>query len=364
MMASILHSCATNLPRGSQHDVSEDVRLRTSPGIRAFVSADDVARRAGVSRSAVSRTFTPGASVSAETRRRVISAAEALGYHVNHLARGLIRQRSGIVCLIASDVDAPQIARLVRTLTQRLQDHGRVAVLLSLQGAEMTDAVLQQALNYRAEATVVLSGTPAESIVRSALASGQRLVLINRSDTIPGPDHVRVQNGEAARVAVRTFVRAGCRNLAFVGSARRTPSLASREEGFLDSARELGLEPQVMLAGSSATYENGRAAARALFTGPVRPDGIFCFNDLMALGVLDSVRHDFGLSVPDAVSVIGFDNIPQADWLSHRLTTFDQPFEAMADAAVSLIARPDGDQAEPTALSFAPSLVWRDTVRR
>jgi DNA-binding LacI/PurR family transcriptional regulator len=363
-MPRFLHRCASLSWKDLARTVSDEAGLRTRSGGRAFVSADDVARRAGVSRSAVSRTFTPGASVSDETRRRVISAAEALGYHVNHLARGLIRQRSGIVCLIASDVETPQIARLVRTLTQRLQDNGRVAMLLSLKGADVTSSVLQQALNYRAEATVVMSGTPSESIVRSALASGQRLVLINRSETVTGPDHVRVVNETAGEAALRAFVRAGCRNLAVVGSARRTPSLTAREDSFIGAARVLGIEPQMVREGEGPSYDNGRAAARVLFTGPVRPDAIFCINDLMALGTMDSARLEFGLAIPDDVSVIGFDNIPQAEWLSYRLTTFDQPFDAMADAAVDLIIRERADGAEPVSLAFPPQLVWRDTVRR
>ena len=82
-----------------------------------------------MSRSAVSRTFTPGASVSAETRRRVLEAAEALGYHVNELARGLMRNESGIVCLIVSDVATPYRSHLLCELTLLLQNAGKVAML-------------------------------------------------------------------------------------------------------------------------------------------------------------------------------------------------------------------------------------------
>lgn len=330
---------------------------------RSFVSADEVARRAGVSRSAVSRTFTPGASVSDETRRRVMSAAEALGYHVNHLARGLTRQRSGIVSVIVSDIEAPQIARLVRALSERLQAEGRVAMVLSLEGGDDPGSILQRALHYRAEATIVVSGTPSQAIVRSALASGQRLVLINRDDPLAGPDNIRIRNEVAAETALRAFLRAGCRNLALIGSERRTPSLALRESAFLGAARALGLDPQVASRGVEAHYENGVAAAQALFTGPQRPDAVFCVNDLMALGAMDSIRHDFRLSVPDDVSVIGFDDVPQAAWASYGLTTFSQPFEDMAAAAVALVAEGPQD-GEPACLEFAPSLVWRRTVRR
>ena len=98
---------------------------------RVFVSAQEVAERAGVSRSAVSRTFTPGASVSPETRRKVLEAAEALGYHVNHLARGLMRNESGIVCLIVSEIGTPYRSALLRALTQQLQLSGKIAMLIN-----------------------------------------------------------------------------------------------------------------------------------------------------------------------------------------------------------------------------------------
>ena len=97
----------------------------------AFSSAKQVAALAGVSRSAVSRTFTPGASVSEETRQRVLSAAERLGYHVNHLARGLMRQSTGIVCLIVADSDTPYQARMLRALTRSLREVGKVTMVFS-----------------------------------------------------------------------------------------------------------------------------------------------------------------------------------------------------------------------------------------
>src|ERR1051325_4488054 len=98
---------------------------------KLFVSAQEVAERAGVSRSAVSRTFTPGASVSPETRRKVLEAAEELGYHVNQLARGLMRNESGIVCLIVSEISTPYRSALIRALTQQLQLSGKVAMLIN-----------------------------------------------------------------------------------------------------------------------------------------------------------------------------------------------------------------------------------------
>ena len=102
--------------------------------VRSFVSAQEVAELAGVSRSAVSRTFTDGASVSDATRRKVLQAAEQLGYHVNHLARSLIQEQSGIVCLIVAEIATPYQARMLDALSRRLQAIDRVAMVINTSG--------------------------------------------------------------------------------------------------------------------------------------------------------------------------------------------------------------------------------------
>ncbi|WP_407050852.1 LacI family DNA-binding transcriptional regulator [Methyloraptor flagellatus] len=328
----------------------------------AFVGAREVAIRAGVSRSAVSRVFTPGASVSEETRRRVLDAAAALGYHVNHLARGLISRSTGIVCLIVADLETPQQARLLRALTVELQAIGKVAMVLSTDGrGEAGEAVLRQSLHYRADGTVVVSGTPAETVIRTCLDNGQRMVLINRDDRIDGPHNIRLDNATVARAALQAFVRGGCRRLAVVDTGNPTPSLIERETAFVAAARDLGLDVAVVREGAVARYEDGVAAGRRLFTASTRPDAVFCVNDILACGVMDAARREFGLRVPEDVSVIGCDNIRQSDWLSYQLTTFDQPIDAIVARTVELL----GDDAPETPLRVVlpPTLVWRRSVR-
>jgi DNA-binding LacI/PurR family transcriptional regulator len=328
----------------------------------SFVTAEDVAARAGVSRSAVSRTFTPGASVSDETRRRVLAAASDLGYHVNHLVRGLVRGRTGIVCLVAANIDAPQVSRMVRAVSGCLQSSGLVSMLMSIEGpGDDAASVLRQTLNYRAEATVILSGTPAESLVRTCLDNGQRLILINRDDRISGPDNIRLDNASAARTALRAFLQGGCRRLAVVNSELGTPSLAAREFAFVASAHALGLEVEVVRRGLVTAYEYGQSAARDLFTGSRPPDGVFCVNDLLAFGVMDTARSEFGLRVPEDVSVIGFDNVGQAGWLSYGLTTFDHPVQEIGREVVRLIEQEATP--EPVRIELPAPFVWRRSVR-
>jgi len=221
---------------------------------------------------------------------------------------------------------------------------------------------LRQTLNYRADATVVMSGTPSQSIVRSCLDNGQRLILISRDDKIAGPDNIRLDNEAAAQLAFASFLRAGCRKLAVLNSDLGTPSLAAREAAFVAECRKAKLDVTVIREGGMTSYENGLIAARRLFSGKERPDAVFCVNDLLACAAMDVARREFGLRVPEDVSFIGFDNMRQAEWLSYGLTTFDQPVEEIADH-VTALATENGNERSPARVEILPKMVWRSSVR-
>ncbi len=330
---------------------------------KLFVSAQEVAERAGVSRSAVSRTFTPGASVSPDTRRRVLEAAEALGYHVNHLARGLMRNESGIVCLIVSDVATPYRSALLRELTLQLQNAGKVAMLINTDRSDgSVDRALRQAIRYRADASVILSGLPDKSITQLCLRNGQRLVLINRDDDQPGPLKINLDDYESGGRIATAFVRAGCRTLAFANSEAGTPSLMGRERGFIAAAARLGMEVIVERYGWTG-YEAGKVLAQRMLTRTERPDAVFCATDLLACGFMDAARHQFGISVPDQMCIAGFDDIEQASWSSYDLTTFAQPVSMIASHAVEWLSKAEDAAGEEHSVRLTAELIWRGSIR-
>ncbi|GLK84560.1 LacI family DNA-binding transcriptional regulator [Ancylobacter defluvii] len=316
-------------------------------GARGFVSAQQVAERAGVSRSAVSRAFTPGASVAPETREKVMRAAAELGYQVNDLARGLLANRSRLVGLVATKPEVGFRAHLVSTLTAALIRRGNVPFLINTGSSPAELEAAQAALfGYRAEATIILSGSPPASFVELARRNGQPLISIGRSE--PGCDHVRIDNDGAARAAARLFVARGLTRLGLAGSASGTPSIVERERAFVDEARRQGA--QVASArGADTDYAGGQAVAGQLFAGSERPQAIFCVNDLVACGLMDAVRGRFGLRVPEDVAVIGFDDIPEASWDAYCLSTFRQD---PAEIAARTIAHLDRRLTDPAA---APS---------
>ncbi|HFZ8993583.1 TPA: LacI family DNA-binding transcriptional regulator [Citrobacter freundii] len=338
---------------------------------KAVVSAEDVARRAGVSRSAVSRTFTPGASVSEAMRARVMKAAQELGYHVNHLARSLVRNRSGIVCLIVSDVATPYRASLVSWMTQFLQEAGKVAMIINTDRSDSSvSEALQQAINFRADASIILSGMPDSGITQLCYQHGQHLILINRDETLPGSLSINLDSMHAAETTLMAFLRAGCRRLAFANSLAGTPSLMKRESDFLIAASRAGMTVTVERFGNTS-YESGRILAHRLLTRQQRPDAVFCVTDLLACGFMDEARHSFALRIPEDLCVVGYDDIPQSGWSSYNLTTFAQPVEQFArDAVRWLIAREQHtDELPPRAeqlndnFIYEASVVWRGSVR-
>lgn len=304
-----------------------------------------MAALAGVSRSAVSRTFTDGASVAPETRARVIKAAEALNYHVNHLARGLSKPESRPVCILVSTLRKPYHAVLLDHITTALQQAGRIAIVINVGSApDDAEQALIQTMNYRAAATIVLSGTPPARLVERCIGTGQRVILVNRGDDLPGVCHIRIDYARAMEQAAQLFHRGGHQKVAIITRAERSHSLAERETLLRDALQDLGIEVDVW-RGNSTTYETGQIGARDLFLSRCPPDGLFCINDLLACGAIDALTQELGRAVPRDVAVLGFDDIPQAAWQAYSLSTFAQPYAGITTALVDLLTCDDLESA-------------------
>jgi DNA-binding LacI/PurR family transcriptional regulator len=259
-------------------------------------------------------------------------------------------------------MSTPYRANLIRAMTQQLQNAGKVAMLINTDRSDgSVDLALRQAIRYRADASIILSGMPDRSITQLCLKNGQRLVLINRDDDQQGPLRINLDDAEAAGRVVTAFVRAGCRRLAFANSQAGTPSLMAREHGFVAAAKAAGL-PVLVERHGPTNYESGRVLAQRLLTLGERPDAVFCATDLLACGFMDAARHQFRVSIPDQLCVAGFDDIEQAAWSSYDLTTFAQPVDRIAREAVAWLVN---ERQEPVdqSVRFRPDLIWRSSVR-
>jgi len=330
---------------------------------RSFVTAADVAKRAGVSRSAVSRTFTPGASVSNEVRERIVRAADHLGYRVNRLAQSLINARSNVIGLVGTDLHQPFHAELLATLSAALLANGFQCMLLNAANAGRDmGALITRVLEYRVGAIVVMTGTPPSRIVEECLTHGVPVILVNK--LLPGlaVDTVVADHAAGGRLAAEHLLAAGCRRLAVVSSAARTASLMGRLNAFRTRVADAGLRVRVWQDGPT-DYRAGSEAARAILVEEPF-DGVFCVTDLLALGFLDAARSEFDRRVPEDLSVIGFDDIPQAGWSAYQLTTFCQPVHDLADEVMKAIRhRAEAPVTSRTLSTIPVRLVARATVR-
>lgn len=325
---------------------------------KSYISAQQVADLAGVSRSQVSRAFTPSASVSPKTRAKVMAAATTLGYHVNHLARGLLTEQTQIVCIITTDLNTPYQGALLDALSTELQHAGKVVMVINTRSSSSAASeALRQSLNYRAEASIIVSGQPSDELTQLCLDNGQHVVVLNREPSLAGVDSLDLQNQTAATQACQHLATAGCRQLALVTSGRQTPSLLRRAEAFIACAEQLQLPVHCYRQGDS-DYETGKQAALDLLTQAPAIDGVFCVTDLLACGFMDAARFELGRQIPEDLCIIGFDNIEQASWASYQLTTFAQPLTAIAKAVVEKIVTQSH-----ASVVFSPQLIRRQTLR-
>lgn len=327
---------------------------------KRVVNSSDVAKLAGVSRSAVSRTFTPGASVSPEVREKVLKAAKKLGYRVNRLAQTLnARGSSNLVGVVGANIGMPFIAKQLDLLSLGLLHKGLQCLLLNAADARQDIAPLIELIfEFRAKAIVVLSGEPPNAILEECKRRGVKLILINRMMEAADADLILTDDLGGARLAAEELLAAGCRKIAVVTSGSGTPSQQRRAVEFRRIVNAAGGET-LDWADGPTSYETGLAAGRALL-GDRSLDGAFCVTDLLATGFLDAARHEMGLRVPEDISIVGFDDIPQASWKSYNLTTIAQSFDALTDAVLSAVDH-EGDIVEVSTIPV--QLIRRNTVR-
>ena len=299
------------------------------------ITIKDVAHAAGVSPSAVSRVFTEGASASRKTKAKVRDAAERLGYRPSLLARGLVGDRTNLVTLVMGQMSDPFDTLFLDRFADALSERGTRLLMASAKSASPSESALLQALDYQSDAVVVAAGTMSLEHSELCVKAGLPLVLAGRVMDGPGVDCVLADNCDGGRQAAELLHRTACRTVAFLGRGGSTFSDRERYRSFMETARALGLtllEQETADRGDDAAFKS----ASMLLSRRHRPDGIFCSNDGIALQAIEAARA-LGLSIPQEVSIIGFNNIPQAAWRSYRLTTLGYPVDAVVEGIFRLL---------------------------
>ncbi len=316
----------------------------------------DVAQLAGVSQSAVSRCFRPGASIAAETRQRVQKAAAKLGYQPNAMASGLITKRSNLVAVIISNLTNLYYPEVLAELTNKLDEHGQRVLLFTLKSEADVQATLNQIWRYRVDGAIVAARLSTDHL-RAFARQHVPVVLYNRSGEGEAVPSVTCDSTGGERLLVDRLVHAGARRFAIIAGPDDNHVGRERVSAATAKLGEHGLTP--IIAAGSFDHASGAAALNSLMaqTGGAL-DAVICANDLMALGAIDAARHDHGLAIPDDLSIVGFDGVGPSAWPSYRLTTIRQPVRRMTDAAVTmLLERIDRPDLPPETRSFAGTLI-------
>jgi len=327
------------------------------------ITSIDVAQLAGVSQSTVSRVYSAGSKVSEDKRERVLKAAEELGYHPNAIARSLITQRSNIIGIVMANITSPFYPYVLDKFLQHLAEIGKQALLFTAAPNQEIDDILPLILQHQVDGLIVTSATLSSEMAERCHQQGTPVILFNRTIPDAPVSAVCCDNVAGGGKIADLLLDNGHQRLAYIAGTANTSTNIEREAGFTAQLKKRSVENWFYEEGNYS-YESGYDAAIRLMQNAPRPDAIFCANDIMAIGAMDAIRAEFNLTIPDDVSVIGFDDIPMARWAAYDLTTISQPVDAMIDEAIALLLEKiENPDFVPTIRRIAGELVLRGSVK-
>ncbi|GAC1534094.1 MAG: LacI family DNA-binding transcriptional regulator [Herpetosiphon sp.] len=316
------------------------------------VTSVEVARLAGVSQATVSRVFSANQLVADETTARVVDAARKLKYKPNAIARSLTTRRTDMIGIVMAEITSPFYPYVLEKFTQRLHELGKSVLLFSTGPDSNVDEALQDVLKYQVDGLIVANAMSSSTLVSECAQRGTPLLLFNRYVRGTQSSAVCCDNLAGGRLVGEMLIQARHQQLAYIAGKHNTSTNIDREQGFSERLQELDYGTFLREAGDY-TYQSGYDAAKRLMSRDNPPDGIFCANDIMALGAIDAAR-DLQVSVPTDLSVIGFDDIPAASWTAYNLTTVRQPVNMMIDLSIrQLLERIETPDIDPV-ITFVP----------
>jgi len=304
------------------------------------VTLVQVAKLAGVSPTTVSHVLSGKRWVAEGTRQTVREAIDRLGYRPNNVARNLRTRRSRMVAVVVPDLTNPFYAVLTRGLADAVDGAGYGTYVCNTDGIrDREDAFLAEVVDRGVDGVVMASGNVTAQVRVGPAGLGVPAVCVGGAmDDDPHVDRVTPDDGVGSYAAVCHLVEAGARRIAMIQGP--AASGTARDEGYGRAVAEAGLPsgPDLVVRGDW-TRPGGRKAMHTLMSGPVRPDAVFCANDLTAIGAIDALR-ELRLSVPADVAVAGFDDLDAATIVSPALTTVRNPaYETGYTAGELLLTR-------------------------
>jgi DNA-binding LacI/PurR family transcriptional regulator len=330
----------------------------------ARVTASDVAKAAGVSQPTVSRVFNRSTAVDPVKAERVRSVAKELGYIPNLVARSLNSGSSFRIGIVLAYLKNGFFGEALQRLSKALNAQGYSAtVYFAGNSADEVDAIVDDLLADQVDGIIFASISLSSALVSRVRKSGIPCVLFNRGQSDPNVSMVTASNVEGARVATDFLIKGGHNRIAHLAGWRDAVNGVDRQTGFLQAMSDAKMEPAACI---DCHFRRNVAMeeARRLFDAPDPPDAFFVATDHMAFGLLEVLREELGLRVPEDVSVIGYDDEPKARWKTFDLTTMRQPLDQMvATTTQLLIGEIQDNEKPPQSVEFPGELIIRGTAR-
>ncbi|MDB9857316.1 LacI family DNA-binding transcriptional regulator [Amylibacter sp.] len=327
------------------------------------VTSLDVAKRAGVSQSAVSRVFTKGASASQKTVEKVKKAAADLGYRPNVLARSLITGRSRIIGLVVAYLDNYFYPDAMEKLSNALQERGyHVMIVMASNTTENIESIVDDMLDYQVDGIVAASVSMSSNLADRCASAGIPLVFFNRSQVGENLSCVTSDNFAGGQKVAKFLTSHAPKRIGYIAGWEGASTQRDREAGFIAGLKSANLSLHSRTVGNFHT-DQARQAALDMFTKTDHPDAVFVANDHMAFAVMDVLRSDLAKHVPNDVKLVGFDDVPPAAWPAYDLTTVRQPANRMVAETVTLLMETIQDGApHPRTIEIDGPLIIRGSA--
>ena len=329
------------------------------------VTIMDVAQEAGVSYATVSRVVNNKGYIKPETRERVMRAVTRLGYVVNQQARSLASGRSQVVGLLVPGVESAYIGEIIRGIDEELVSASYDLMLYTAHRRRTRESAYVAALTQgMADGLLLVLPRDPSAYLETLRQRGFPYVLIDHQGVDDVGPAVGATNRQGGYDATRHLIELGHRRIGFITGRLEHGCSRDRLAGYQAALTEHGLDadPQLVREGDF-TQPAGFRAARELLALLERPTAIFASNDVMAFGVMEAARVG-GLRIPEDISIVGFDDIPQALHVHPPLTTIRQPLEQMGRLAARMLLRQIDDRRQPAERIDLPTeLIVRDSCR-
>jgi DNA-binding LacI/PurR family transcriptional regulator len=304
------------------------------------VSIKDIARVADVSHSTVSRALGDSPLVSSETKARIQRLAQEMGYSPDAQARSLVMRRTQTIGVVVTAITDPFIAEIVQAVERTAGDHDFSVILASSNAEpEREIAAVEMLQSKRVDGVIVTSSRVGALYQEYLDRLGVPVVLVNSHSQQRGPYtfSVNVDNHHGGCLATEHLVSLGYESIAYVGGAANHSDDQERLAGYRRALAQAGLpfDPALVLQGNGRASGGERAWSQLLALQP-RPQAVFCYNDVTAIGLMRAARQS-GCVIPHDLAVVGFDDIPFASYIQPSLTTVSQPKGEMGRMALEMV---------------------------